>query len=204
MFDAIGYGGTGPDGFDPGWFVGISAEEHHGGTHHWLLDQVPVPLQQVTFAELWIFGNYTKVTCWDLRPFDLVHQNADGWMRLPGDAVRLDWDPKPLVNELLEGDKTRRPILVSGGPVAKKVILDYWAASLDRRVIIDIGSAIDERTRHRRTRRYQHPDNERRGWSPKWSLSDRSIQQTPANKEAVAKFGGSGNLSAPSAGASND
>ncbi|HEV3003349.1 MAG TPA: glycosyltransferase, partial [Pirellulales bacterium] len=53
----------------------------------------------------------------------------------------------------------RRPILVSAGPAACIVVHKYWqrATPERRQTIVDVGSAIDELTKGRKTRQYQVP-----------------------------------------------
>jgi hypothetical protein len=70
--------------------------------------------------------------------------------------VNSDFDLDALVRRLLA---VRRPILVSAGPAACVIVHEYWQRAVpeQRQVIVDVGSAIDELTKGRKTRQYQVP-----------------------------------------------
>ena len=65
-----------------------------------------------------------------------------------------DFDLDELVTRLLAVD---RPILVSAGPLSAVLIHQYWQRATHKQIILDVGSALDERTKGRRTRAYQTP-----------------------------------------------
>lgn len=150
-----------------GWYVGITAREHHATAHDYLMRQVRVPMERVTLAEVFIFGNY-----WRFCDLDLSHattvgpKNAD--FLVPWNAIDPPWDGiSDLVDELIE--EADSPILVSAGPVGKILIHEYWQRTHGlRATIVDVGSAIDERLRGRRSRKYQIPTRWERSWLPQF------------------------------------
>jgi hypothetical protein len=52
------------------------------------------------------------------------------------------------------GPKAHR---LSAGPASCIIIHKYWQRAVKKQVIVDVGSAIDERTKGRKTRQYQVP-----------------------------------------------
>jgi hypothetical protein len=155
----------------PGWYVGITAEEHHPKIHEELLQWVKLPLSQVTFAEIFIFANY--------REFQRSFAPEEYWIaapahcntHVPPDAVETEWDYRPAVDDLIE--RADRPILVAAGPVANAIIWDYWQRCPDSRkqVILDAGSAIGLWVHRRYTRTFQRPGSVGyRDWRPKWKV----------------------------------
>ena len=61
-----------------------------------------------------------------------------------------------------------RTILVSAGPAAAVIIHKYWTRAARKQVIVDVGSAIDEATKGRKTRRYQVPGTRTYGLICTW------------------------------------
>lgn len=152
----------------PGFYIGISAEEHHQDAHRYLRQTVVTTAERITFAELFIFANYDRWRSLDLRHCLTV--GSGGVFYVPPDAVVTDWDYRPTVDALI--GEAGGPILVAAGPVANALIYDYWLrCPPDRRqVVLDVGSAIDERMKKRRTRRYHAPGSDKRRWRPLFSL----------------------------------
>jgi hypothetical protein len=162
----------------PGWYVGVTAEEHHPDDHDWMVDWVfddrgHMTEDRVTFAELFIFANHARFKALDLRHCRIVgpRQHVDPFLRVPRDAITSGWDWRPLVDYLIRGQAS--PIVVAAGPLAKVLIHDYWLrCPLDRRqVIIDAGSAISHLFGSRPIRTYQKGGPQSQ-WRPKWSLTD--------------------------------
>lgn len=152
----------------PGWHVGITAGEHHPEWHRRLLPLAKVPIERISFAEIFGFGNYNKFVHLDwcecftvggrIEKHDLQvpkRPNDPAWPKMIGDVVK-------------ELGKVRKPILVAAGPWAKVLILKYWQETPpdDRQVILDVGSAL--RLTHRRTRAYHGRRSELRRWEPRW------------------------------------
>ena len=103
----------------PGWHVGITAWEHHASSHEFLLSRVRVPQEQITLAEVFIFGNYWRFCEVDLSHATVVGcRNAD--FRVPYAGMNPLWDGiDDLVDDLL--DEAISPILVAAGPLAKLI-----------------------------------------------------------------------------------
>jgi hypothetical protein len=140
----------------PDYYLGLSDGCCDAAAKQWYLSQINVPLEQVTFSNIFVNANYRRfVAKVDLDEFMVVApEGGDLWV--PQDAMNCDFDIDGLVTRLLDSD---RPILVSAGPAACVIVHKYWLrASPDRRrSIIDVGSAIDELTKGRKTRQYQVP-----------------------------------------------
>lgn len=153
----------------PGYYIGITAEEHHPCQHRYLRETVVTSEERITFAELFIFANYERWQLLPKRPHIKVGPfNCDHCV--PWDAVMAGWDHRPLVDHLIA--RADAPILVAAGPIANILIHDYWLRCPPERkqVILDVGSAMDEKIKGRRTRRYQSPRSDKRQWRPKFRL----------------------------------
>lgn len=161
------------------YYVGISAANHHPKAHEWYarkLSKRGVPASRVTFASLFIFANYERFRRLHLGHCCIIGRGSkDMLCDIPHDPADPAW-PKlceELAAELVESCHPN-PILVSAGPWSGPLVLRYWqltTGKLDQRqTIIDVGSAIDEITRGRRTRRYHDPDHPQRNWIPRMEI----------------------------------
>jgi hypothetical protein len=112
-----------------------------------------VPLEQLTFSNIFVNWNYRRFRRLDLSRCAVV-SSAGGDFAVPEDLFTTPFDVDALVEQLLAVD---RPILVSAGPASAIIIHRYWTRAKRKQVIVDVGSAIDERTKGRKTRSYQHP-----------------------------------------------
>jgi len=134
------------------WHVGLTARDHDADVHNELMALCWSPRERVTFAELFIFGNYQRFAALDLSSCCIV-SHCNGHVTIPAQAIMQDWDHRYVVDYLIAN--VRQPILVAAGPLAAVIIHDYWQrADNKRQVILDVGSAIDPQTRNRNTRRY--------------------------------------------------
>jgi len=138
---------------DPDYYVGISDGCCDREARDWFLERVRVPLEQVTFANIFVNGNYRRFRALDLSGTVLV-SSAGGDFTVPEHLINTDFDLDGLVDQLLEVD---RPILVAAGPASCVLIHKYWLRPGPKQTIVDVGSALDEVTRGRRTRGYHHP-----------------------------------------------
>jgi hypothetical protein len=161
------------------YFVGVSAANHHPNAHKWYVQQLTafsVPMDCVTFASLFIFANYER-----FRDLDLSHCFVVGNGRGVGYPVPIrpdsrGWDNTCYNAASMLAEQIRRPIIVSAGPWSSVLIHRYWQrteGSPHRQTIIDVGSALDEQLRGRKTRKYQYAGNPMRGWVPRW---ERTVQ----------------------------
>jgi len=139
----------------PDYYLGVSDACCDPAAKNWYLQQITVPLRQVTFSNIFVNGNYPRFRQLDLSAAAIVaSQGGDYWV--PDDAMNTTFDIDRLVERLLQVDRT---ILVSAGPASCVIIHRYWqrATPQKRQVIVDVGSAIDEWTKGRKTRQYQMP-----------------------------------------------
>jgi 2-polyprenyl-3-methyl-5-hydroxy-6-metoxy-1,4-benzoquinol methylase len=138
---------------DPDYYVGISDGCCDREARDWFLARVRVPLEQLTFANVFVNGNYRRFRALDLSGTVLV-SSAGGDFTVPEHLINSDFDLDALVDELVDVD---RPILVAAGPASCVLIHKYWLQPGPKQVIVDVGSALDEVTKGRKTRGYHHP-----------------------------------------------
>ena len=137
----------------PGYYLGISDGCCDLAAKEWYLQQIRVPLERVTFSNIFVNGNYRRFQQIDTNDMVIVaSEGGDYWV--PEDVMNSNFDLDRLVERLLAVD---RPILVSAGPASCIMIHRYWQRAAKKQVIVDVGSAIDERTKGRKTRQYQVP-----------------------------------------------
>jgi len=140
---------------DRDYYIGISDGCCDAAAKEWYLRQITLPLSHVTFSNIFVNGNYERFKRLDLSAAATVApEGADYWV--PQDVVGSNFDIDQLVARLLA---VKRTILVSAGPASAIIIHRYWqyAPPERRQAIVDVGSAIDEWTKGRRTRQYQVP-----------------------------------------------
>ena len=140
---------------DPGYYLGLSDACCDRASHEWYLRQITAPLSQVTFANIFVNGNYQRFRQLTLGACALVASDGgDYWV--PENILETAFSLDKLVERLLS---VKRPMLVSAGPAACIIVHKYWqrAKPDERQVIVDVGSAIDEWTKGRKTRQYQVP-----------------------------------------------
>ena len=169
---------------EPGWHVGISSFVHHPGDHQYLAGLIDlfggVRNEQVTFAEVFNFANYSRwLDVWNgLKDRGRVQLCCpSGLYPIPVNAMHCvagtgnadyryvaDW----MIGDSKKGD--RSPILVAAGPLANVIIHDYWlrCPPEHRRVIIDVGSAISETIHGRKVRHFQNPRSAKFKWQPRF------------------------------------
>ncbi|HWB11545.1 MAG TPA: glycosyltransferase [Pirellulales bacterium] len=137
----------------PGYYLGISDACCDAAAKEWYLQHVKVPLDRLTFANIFVNANYRRFQQIDTSDMVIVaSEGGDYWV--PEDLVNGNFDLDRLVERLLSVD---RPILVSAGPASCVIIHKYWQRAAKKQVIVDVGSAIDEQTKGRKTRQYQVP-----------------------------------------------
>lgn len=162
------------------YYVGVSAANHHPKAHQWYMRQLTaweVPTSRVTFASLFIFANYERFLAaiklaGGLVPFVTVGCTAKHDFKVPENPLDAAWPSviDELAAELMNIDHCQA-MLVSAGPWGKVLVHRYWQLTDDnrdrRQTIIDVGSAVDELFRGRRTRRYHDPNHPQRNWIPR-------------------------------------
>lgn len=160
------------------YYVGISAANHHPRAHDWYKHQLEingVPMNRVTFASLFIFANYERflAAVGKLDRFVTVGGSKKCDFQTPRSPLDKSWTLaiQCLAVELRNIDYTDA-ILVSAGPWASVLVHEYWRITdrcrNRRNTIIDVGSAVDEMIRGRRTRKYHDEANRQRHWVPKF------------------------------------
>lgn len=129
----------------PGYYIGISDGCCDPPAKEWYLQQVRLPLERVTFSNIFVNANYRRFQQLDTSDMAIVApEGGDYWV--PEDVMNGNFDLDRLVERLLTVD---RPILISAGPASCIIIHKYWQRALKKQVIVDVGSAIDERTKGR-------------------------------------------------------
>jgi len=138
---------------DPNYYIGISDACCDAASKEWFLRQIRAPLDQVTFANIFVNWNYRRFRQLDLSGTFIV-ASVGGDLTVPDDLVTGKYDLDAIVEQLLRVD---RPMLLAAGPASCIIAHKYWlrADPRKRQTIVDVGSAIDERTKGARTRQYQ-------------------------------------------------
>lgn len=160
-----------------GWCVGITAESHHPADHSFLLRHVSASMSNVSFAELFIFGNWDRFLSIDIDHCRVIGAGAEKLGKrgfsLPPDAVQDDNFYHIDVVEWMKASVG--PILLSAGPLTKTIAYWYWhetcRSGQHQNVVIDVGSALSPLLRGRRTRRYQSRKSPLRNHVPAWKLT---------------------------------
>jgi SAM-dependent methyltransferase len=140
---------------DPDYYIGISDGCCDREARDWFLERIRVPLEQVTFANIFVNGNYRRFRKLDLSGTALV-SSSGGDFTVPEHLINSDFDLDGLVDRLLAVDRT---ILVAAGPASCVLIHKYWlrADPGRRQTIVDIGSVLDEVIKGCKTRCYHYP-----------------------------------------------
>ena len=138
----------------PDYYLGISDGCCDREARDWFLERRRVPLDRVTFANIFVNGNYPRFRRLDLSRTALV-SSIGGDFTIPEHVINSDFNFDGLVDQLLAVD---RPILFAAGPASCVLIHQYWIrAGANRQAVIDIGSALDEVLKGRKTRGYHYP-----------------------------------------------
>src|SRR5262249_23215750 len=106
---------------DPDYYLGISDGCCDRETRDWFLERIRAPLAHVTFANIFVNGNYRRFRRLDLSGTALV-ASAGGDFTVPEHLINTDFDLDGLVDRLLTVD---RPILVAAGPASCVLIHQY-------------------------------------------------------------------------------
>ncbi len=136
---------------DPDFYYGISDGCCDLPARDWYLQRLRVPMEQVTFSNIFVNWNYRRFRQFDLRGTAIVASRG-GDFTVPEDVLSQSFDIDGLVAQLLSVD---RPILVAAGPASEIIIHKYWQRATRKQTIVDVGSSIDEWTKGVKTRPYQ-------------------------------------------------
>lgn len=136
---------------EPDFYYGISDGCCDRPARDWYLDHLRVPLDQVTFSNIFVNWNYRRFQQLNLQGAVIVGCEASDFA-VPSNVLSTPFDFDALVTELLAVDC---PILVAAGPASGIIIHKYWQRASRKQVIVDVGSAIDELLRGKKTRPYQ-------------------------------------------------
>lgn len=161
----------------PDYHVGIPCEACSPEWHYRLLERVRTPYCNLTFAELFYYSNYRRWKAFDIRRCCIVGHFDGASIKVP--KTIAEWTEATIERTVREMMAEKRPILVAAGPMACILIHNYWRATqgafcraVERQVVIDIGSAIDERFGRWKTRTYQWMRLRISRWSPLWKVSN--------------------------------
>jgi hypothetical protein len=168
----------------PGYHIGISCAccgdssgyKHGVSDQQFYLDQITMPLERVTFANVFVNGNAQRWQEWLDGKVRLMVSSSDSSherFKVPKNAVNTDWDIDGLVSRLIElgdGPSLRAPIFVAAGPAGNIIVHEYWKRGPRNRTIVDVGSTLDPWIHGAATRGYHHPDHPNRKKVCVWSL----------------------------------
>lgn len=142
---------------DEGYHVGRSCPCCDPDSSAYFEPRIGVPPARRTFANLFVNANWPrfqeKLNVGALDQFTIV-ASVGGTIPIPVNCVEHELDLDPILAQMFASAK---PLLVSGGPVAKVLVHRYWREAPQPQIILDVGSALDPALKRRGTRPYHDP-----------------------------------------------
>lgn len=144
----------------PGYFLGLSCYCCDPAGSRWYQANIKTPLSRQTFSNIFVNANYGHfqefVDANRLRDEAvMVGSCEDAEIKVPRNAINPAFDYSATLAAMVAAKD--RVILVAAGPLSCVLIHEFWQNPDNRdATIVDIGSALDECTHGRKTRRYQH------------------------------------------------
>lgn len=157
---------------DPEWFVGIPCDccnPSAKNTYFYNLQELNVNVKNVTYANLFINGNYKKFKTFlnSIKEDVVVLANKEGkdkkypfnvkqFISIEDDCVNFWQNEKDKFLEEIKqtvSNINETLFLISAGPMSEPIIDFLWSLNKTNRYI-DIGSSLDEYTKGRITRPY--------------------------------------------------
>lgn len=140
---------------DPRWHVGVSCPCCNPPQHIWYMKNLHVPMERVTFAQLFMGSNWPLTRQWllDNRKKYLLVSPHRGDFEVPENTFEPNWDWTKLLVNLQQVDGNT-PIMFAAGPLGK--ILCHQLLPVAHGPLVDIGSALDLEMFDKPTRLYHH------------------------------------------------
>lgn len=154
---------------DPNYYYAISCDSSSTTDKKWLLDNIKQDREYITFANLWINGNYGRFIdrLSTLKKDIIIIANENGenkkypfnvseYMSFGNDCVNV-WEENYAQIMQILGESfyntCGKTFFISVGPLSEVIIYHLWKIN-PRNQYIDIGSALDEFVHGRKTRPY--------------------------------------------------
>jgi hypothetical protein len=154
---------------DPNYYYAISCDSSNTEDKNWLLNNIKQDRNYITFANLWINGNYNRFIdrLGTLKKDIIVIANENGenkkypfnvieYMSFGNDCVNV-WEnnKSQIIKILMESFSNvhERTFFISVGPLSELIIYLLWKINPTNQYI-DVGSALDEFVHGRKTRPY--------------------------------------------------
>jgi hypothetical protein len=172
---------------EPNYCYAITSPNQNITDYQFLRDRIQQPEENITFADLWINGNYPlfkKFLTEELNEEVVLVASEDGYGRdlsplkckvyvpVPKDCVNVYEQDSSEINESLDElaeQFTDTLFFISAGPLSEAMIHRLYSKNPNNRYI-DVGSAIDEVVHGRKTRPYMVEGTQYYGEIVQWNL----------------------------------
>lgn len=169
------------------YYYAITSPNQSFFDYSFLMDHIRQPESNITFADLWINGNYSKFKTFihnelnekvyviasedglkrDLSPLNVIEyypipKDCANYYELNHETIKSDMSSLAKVNNTL--------FLISAGPMSEALIHELYTSNPNNRYI-DVGSAIDECVHGRITRPYMIPNTIYSKEIVEWSMT---------------------------------
>jgi hypothetical protein len=154
---------------DPYYYYAISCDSSNTEDKQWLLNNIKQDREYVTFANLWINGNYNRfidrLTTLKKDITIIANENGENkkypfnvsdYMSFGNDCVNVWEENKGQIMQILGesfNNTSGQTFFISVGPLSEAIIYLLWKLN-PRNQYIDVGSALDEFVHGRKTRPY--------------------------------------------------
>ncbi len=172
---------------EPDYFYAITSPNQNYDEYRFLRDRIRVPEDNITFADLWINGNYERFRAFlfeEIREPVVLIASEDGakrdlhplrftdYLTIPPRCPDFYEEHADEIVETLRGlahDYRDTLFLISAGPMSEAIIHHLYGMN-PRNRYIDVGSAIDELVHGKKTRPYMLPGSPYHGQIVEWTL----------------------------------
>lgn len=159
---------------EPNYYYAISCKCCDPNGQRWLLNEIKQPLENITYSNLWINGNYKRFveSLGELtEPIYLICNKRGESGEYPFDACGFypindncvtEWknNKTKIIEDVSRISKETENTLffISAGPLSELLIHHMWISNPNNKYI-DVGSAIDEFVHGRKTRPFMLSNN---------------------------------------------
>ena len=155
------------------YFYAISGKNDSPSDYEFLTERIKQNKEHITFANLWINGNYQKM----MMRYEMINRevilicnenakkenfpfNVIDIQTFPNNCIEF-WETNSIeyINELISrfGQIENKLFLISCGPVSEIIIHKLYLNNQNN-AYVDVGSSIDEFVHCRKTRPYMNPN----------------------------------------------
>lgn len=169
------------------YYYAITSPNQNMADYKFLRDRIQQPEENITFADLWINGNYPlfKKFIFEELNEDLIliaSENGYGrdlsplkcklYVSVPNDCVNVYEKDSAEINKILDNladQHSNTLFFVSAGPMSEAIIHRMYSKNLNNRYI-DVGSSIDEIVHGKKTRPYMVEGTQYYGEIVQWKI----------------------------------